>query len=240
MVSSSHPVAAEAALRALEPGGTTADAYITAAFAQVVLEPTMTTLGGGWWIHDYLKVWREVRMSRITSQSLSGLCIVALLLLGLAPTPASAQTPKKFGDLAEGPYNRLVIQGAMVIPGWGGPPIGPYDIIIEKNIIKEMIAFDPVSAERRGHTERPTGDRVIEATGMYVMPGLIDLHNHIRQEPMPMEYLHYLRLAHGVTTYSPAADRGLTQALEQKKLSEENEILSPRLYPLCSWGEDLL
>ena len=53
MVSSSHPVATEAGLWALERGGTAADAYITAAFAQVVLEPTMTTLGGGWWIHYY-------------------------------------------------------------------------------------------------------------------------------------------------------------------------------------------
>jgi len=53
MASSSHPVATEAALWALERGGTAADAFITAAFAQVVLEPTMTTLGGGWWIHYY-------------------------------------------------------------------------------------------------------------------------------------------------------------------------------------------
>jgi gamma-glutamyltranspeptidase/glutathione hydrolase len=53
MVSSSHPVATEAGLWALERGGTAADAYIAAAFAQVVLEPTMTTLGGGWWIHYY-------------------------------------------------------------------------------------------------------------------------------------------------------------------------------------------
>jgi len=53
MASSSHPVATEAALWALERGGTAADAYIAAALAQVVLEPTMTTLGGGWWIHYY-------------------------------------------------------------------------------------------------------------------------------------------------------------------------------------------
>ncbi len=178
-------------------------------------------------------------MKALTARSLLGVCIVALFFSCLGATPTLAQAPKKFGDLAEGPYNRLVIRGAMVIPGWGGPPIGPFDIIVEKNIIKEMIAFDPVSAERRGETDRPSGDRVIDATGKYVLPGLIDLHNHIRQEPMEMEYLHYLRLAHGVTTYVPAADRGLEQALEQKRLSAGNEILAPRLYPLCSWGEDL-
>ena len=47
MASSDHPYATEAALWALERGGTAADAYMTAAIAQCVLEPTMTTLGGG-------------------------------------------------------------------------------------------------------------------------------------------------------------------------------------------------
>ena len=70
------------------------------------------------------------------------------------PTPAPP-APVNFGDLAAGPYKRLVIRGAMVIPGHGGPPAGPYDIVIEGNMITEMIAFDPVAAERRGNTVRP-------------------------------------------------------------------------------------
>lgn len=47
MASSDHPYATEAALWALERGGCAADAYMTAALAQCVLEPTMTTIGGG-------------------------------------------------------------------------------------------------------------------------------------------------------------------------------------------------
>ncbi len=47
MVSSDHPLATEAALWALERGGSAADGYMAAAIAQCVLEPTMTTLGGG-------------------------------------------------------------------------------------------------------------------------------------------------------------------------------------------------
>ena len=47
MVSTDHPYATEAALWALERGGTAADAYITAALVQCVVEPSMTTLGGG-------------------------------------------------------------------------------------------------------------------------------------------------------------------------------------------------
>ncbi|MFQ6047311.1 MAG: hypothetical protein ACE5PT_13315, partial [Gemmatimonadales bacterium] len=50
---------------------------------------------------------------------------------------ARAQSP--FGDLADGPYDRLVIRNAMVIPGHGGPPVGPYDIVIEGNTISRMV-----------------------------------------------------------------------------------------------------
>ena len=47
MASTDHPYATEAALWALERGGTAADAYIAAALVQCVVEPSMTTLGGG-------------------------------------------------------------------------------------------------------------------------------------------------------------------------------------------------
>jgi YD repeat-containing protein len=149
---------------------------------------------------------------------------------------ASAQS--RFGDLAAGPYDRLVIRNAMVIPGHGGPPTGPYDIVISGNVISEMTPFDPVAAARRGRTDRATGDRVIDATGLYVMPGMIDLHMHLRQEPMELEYVYYLKLAHGVTTVVPAADRGLKAGMEQAALSARNDVLAPRLFPIWGWGAE--
>lgn len=159
------------------------------------------------------------------------------VLLGLAclvTRPAVGQGT--FGDLADGPYDRLVIRGAMVIPGHGGPPVGPYDILIEGNRIASMVPFDPVAAERRGASQRMTGDRIIDATGMYVMPGMIDLHMHLRQEPMEIEYVYYLKLAHGVTTLVPAADRGLENGMRAAAQSANNEILAPRLFPIWGWA----
>ena len=153
-----------------------------------------------------------------------------------AAVPALAQDRSPFGDLAAGPYRRLVIRNAMVIPGHGGPPVGPYDIVIERNTITEMIPFDPVTAERRGATDRASGDRVIEANGMYVMPGMIDLHMHLRQQPEPIEYVYYLKLAHGVTTIVPAPDRGLDSAVQQARLATDNRILAPRMFPIWGWG----
>ena len=154
------------------------------------------------------------------------------------PHSGPVQT-RSFGDLAEGPYERLVIRGAMVIPGHGGPPAGPYDIVIEGNVIQDMIPFDPVTAERRGDIQRPTGDRVIDAEGMYVMPGMIDLHMHLREDPQPIEYVYYTKLAHGVTTLVPAPDRGLDAAMAEASRSARNEILAPRMYPIWGWGSGL-
>ena len=162
-------------------------------------------------------------------------CLFIALFLLLGGTPTWAQGT--FGELADGPYDRLVIRGAHVIKGHGGPPTGPYDIVVQSDTIAEMVPFDPVTAQRREDSDRPTGDRVIDASGMYVMPGMVDLHHHLRQEPLPLKYIYYLKLAHGATTVGPASDRGVSEAMEQARLSEENEILAPRMYPLWSWGD---
>jgi hypothetical protein len=159
-----------------------------------------------------------------------------LLALAITLNVSSVSAQRQFGDLAEGPYDRLVIQNAMVIPGHGGPPVGPYDIVVEGNMITEMTPFNPVTAARRGETERSSGDRVIDASGMYVLPGFIDLHMHLRTEPMELEYVYYLKLAHGVTTLVPAADRGLEPGMEQAQMSARNDILAPRLFPIWGWG----
>ncbi len=153
-----------------------------------------------------------------------------------APAPRDSIVTRTYGDLAAGPYKRLVIRNAMVIPGHGGPPAGPYDIVVEGNMITEMIPFDPVAAERRGNAARPTGDRVIDAAGKYVMPGMIDLHAHIRTQPMELEYVYYLKLAHGTTTMVNASDRSADSSFAQARLSARNEILAPRMFPLVGWG----
>ena len=173
-------------------------------------------------------------------------------LLALAATgtvaPALAQEPltdfkrppvqtRQFGDLAEGPYNRLVIQNVNVLPGHGGPSVGLYDILIEGNEITEMKRFDPYfPAEDREHIE---GDRVIDGTGKWVMPGMINLHLHLRDEPLPLDYVYYLQLATGITTVGPASDRGLDEAMTDAGRSARNEMLAPRMFPLWGWGEGI-
>ena len=157
--------------------------------------------------------------------------LLASTLLGSVPLRAQGGSD----DAREGPYERLVIRDAMIIPGHGGPAYGPADIIIEGSTIVQIISYNGVTGRPRGR-EAPQGDRVIDASGMYVMPGIIDLHTHIRSEPLPLQYVYNLKLAHGVTTMVNGAGRGWEQALEQQRLSDENRITAPRMFPIRDWG----
>ncbi|NIQ53854.1 MAG: amidohydrolase, partial [Gammaproteobacteria bacterium] len=62
---------------------------------------------------------------------------------------------------------------------------GPYDLLIEGGTIRDV-------RRHRPDAEIPA-DRVIDATGRYVMPGIVDLHGHIMfsrgGEPFPKDYV---------------------------------------------------
>ena len=55
--------------------------------------------------------------------------ILAAAFATILPLTAAAQS--------EGPFSRLVIRDAMIIPGHGGPPYGPADIIIENYVRRD-------------------------------------------------------------------------------------------------------
>ena len=150
--------------------------------------------------------------------------------VALKPVPAAT---KRFGALAEGPYERLVIRNVMVIPGNGGPARGPFDILVTGNVIAEMRRFDPLAEPSADAEPRLSGDRIIEGDGKYVMPGMINLHLHFREDALPLDYIYYMQLATGVTSVGPAEDERVAHHLEAER---NNEILAPRLFPIYSWG----
>ena len=131
-------------------------------------------------------------------------------------------------------YPRIVIRNATVIEGNGTPASGPKDIVIEHNLIRDVVPLDAVSAGRdqRG---RPQGDIVIDATGKYVMPGLINAHAHVHDErggiPMPVEYCLKLWLACGITTVRDVGS-DTTKTLQLRKQSAKGEIAAPRLFEI--------
>ena len=158
---------------------------------------------------------------------------IRIILFGcVCASVAAAQS----SDAArQGPYDRLAIIDAMVIPGHGGPAYGPADIIVEGNRIVQIVVHNGVNG-RAPDTPVPAAERIIDASGMYVMPGLIDLHMHIRTAPLPLQYVYNMKLAHCVTTMVNGAGRGWASAIEQQRLSNDNRITAPRMYPIRDWG----
>ncbi len=137
-------------------------------------------------------------------------------------------------DRGEGPYHRLVIRGVTVIDGTGAPPYGPVDIVIERDRISRIIPFDPVSG---GDTsKRPTGDRIIEAEGAYVIPGIMDMHAHLSNR-VPRAYIYKLWLAHGVTTVRLVGVGDVPSVLKDKKRSEGPDLVAPRIFLYGFWRE---
>jgi hypothetical protein len=140
-----------------------------------------------------------------------------------------------------GPYPQLIIRGATLINSTGAPPIGPVDIVIENNIIKniQVVGYPGVEIDSMKRPQLISGGYEIDASGHYVLPGFVDMHGHIggRWQGAGGEYVFKLWMAHGVTTIrEPSCGNGLDWVLKHKKLSEENKITAPRIMAYTAFG----
>ncbi len=163
------------------------------------------------------------------------LLVVAATAASMMVSSVLAQTvPDR--SLGEGPYDRLVIRGAILIDGAGAPPVGPVDIVVEGGRITGIVPVGapglPVDPERRP----ASGGREIDAGGMYVLPGFVNLHGHIHDETsgqgVPSDYIFKLWLAHGITSVRELGNQGgakWTSGLAAR--SARNEIDAPNIYP---------
>lgn len=157
----------------------------------------------------------------------------ALALAGwTAPLVAQDADPAPRRAEGEGPFDKLIIRGATLVDGQGGPPRGPVDIVIEKNRIVQVadVGFPGLPVDM---SKRPKGPaREINADGMYVLPGLIDLHVHTCGKPKApeAEYCYKLWLAHGVTTVRGVPFGGFEWSASETKRANANEITAPRMY----------
>jgi len=158
-----------------------------------------------------------------------------LLLSAAFAAEGSAQletTTPRGPDEGDGPHERLILRGATVIDGTGAPPRGPVDLVVEGDRIAEVrsVGFPglPVDEDRRPED----ATREIDAEGMYVLPGFVDMHTHTGgsgKAPQP-EYVYKLWMAHGVTTTRGVPHMGFQRSLEEKARSAENEIVAPRMF----------
>ncbi|MEP7271236.1 MAG: amidohydrolase [Acidobacteriota bacterium] len=158
----------------------------------------------------------------------------------LAGSTLQAQTrlqqqpaPDRRPNEGEGPFPRLVIRGATMIDGTGAPPIGPVDIVVENNRIREIRSVGYPKVPIREASRPPAGTKDIDATGMYVLPGFVDVHGHIggQAQGTSAEYVYKLWMAHGVTTIrDPGSGSGLDWTLHERERSAQNKIVAPRIF----------
>ena len=137
----------------------------------------------------------------------------------------------------DGPYSQLIIRGITLINGDGSPPRGPMDIVVENNLIVNMqiVGYDGVPINETRRPKLKSGGKEVDANGMYLLPGFIDMHGHIgggAQGASP-EYVFKLWMAHGITTVKQPSGRN---AIELKRQSAANEIIAPRIFEYTGFG----
>jgi predicted amidohydrolase len=132
--------------------------------------------------------------------------------------------------LGDGPFNQLIIRGVTLINGDGSPPRGPVDIVVENNIIKkiQVIGYPGVPINEAYRPKLQEGGRELDANGMYLMPGFVDMHGHIggKAQGAEWDYVFKLWMAHGVTTVREPSGRGIDYTLDLKERSANNSIVA--------------
>ncbi|HYI64964.1 MAG TPA: amidohydrolase [Allosphingosinicella sp.] len=184
-----------------------------------------------------------MRLFGLGMAALAAFCLLSFPALRAqqAPPAKMERVPDRQPGEGEGPYNRLVIRGIMLIDGSGAPPRGPVDIVIAGNRIESVNGAGtpglPLARDRQ-----PRGaDREIDGTGMYALPGFVDNHGHNGDpgKAPNASYGYRLWLAHGVTTV-----RGVSlyfgpdnMSLSDKARSAANTIVAPRLFAYMTLGD---
>jgi hypothetical protein len=169
--------------------------------------------------------------------------LLTLPLLLLITLPLFAQMPDAPPRAeGEGPYDRLIIRGVNLIDGTGSPMMGPVDIVIEGNRIAQIstVGYPGVPINERRRPQAGPNDKVLDATGMYALPGFFDNHAHTgggAQGTVP-EYVYKLWLAHGITSIrEPGSGNGMAWTLRHREKSANNEITAPRKFVYVNFGQ---
>lgn len=123
-------------------------------------------------------------------------------------------------DLPEG---KIAITDARIITMKGDEVIEHGTIVIEQNKIVSIGANVSVPADAK----------VINASGKTIMPGIIDVHSHLRSSPdgvsPQQDWSYYANLAYGVTTsHDPSANTEMI--FSQAEMIRSGRMVGPRVY----------
>lgn len=171
----------------------------------------------------------------------SGLVFLFLFCCFFSPLFAQIEKSPDRSE-GEGPFPQLIIRGVTLINGNGAPPIGPVDIVVEDNRIKQVkvVGYPDVPIKENRRPELKEGGKELTAEGMFLLPGFVDMHGHIggSSQGADAEYVFKLWMSHGITTIrEPACGNGLDWVLDHKKRSAKNEITAPRILAYTAFGQ---
>lgn len=109
----------------------------------------------------------------------------------------------------------LVIEGGTLIDGNGGSPIPDAIVVIRGNRIETV--------SRKGQASYPAGAKVIQAKGKFIVPGLMDGHNHYR------DWMNEITLNYGVTSVFELGGGG-ERAIGMRKAINNGKLTGPRIF----------
>jgi imidazolonepropionase-like amidohydrolase len=125
----------------------------------------------------------------------------------------------------------LLIRNATLIDGTGAPPRTGVDILVRNRTIAAI--------GRR--LRAPPGAQIVEATGKYVIPGLIDAHVHLgapvlfqltqEERERVVDYTPRAFLFNGVTTVLDAGSP-IDWIIERRQSQREGRLIGPRIFTL--------
>jgi len=160
----------------------------------------------------------------------------AVLVAVVGGPPVTAQSAQAgAAPLHNRAARRLTLRNVTVIYGSARPPAGPLDIVVENGLISYI-------GPTGGWSGASSADAVIDGTGKYVMPGIVNTHMHWHENrqpgmPQPVQYERNLYLAAGVTTTREVGGEFDASKRWQAEANDHSAI-SPRIlvYPVVSNG----
>ena len=154
------------------------------------------------------------------------LSVITIVLAAIVTVPVGgqpAQAPSK-APVHGKAVTRLLIRNAMVVYGNAKPAYGPVDILVQDGLIARV---------GRTPASEPPPDAVIDATGKYVLPGLVNAHMHLQDErggvAQPFQYEANLLLACGVTTVRDVGS-DIEKAKQWRADSAAHKLVAPRIF----------
>ncbi|MEN7547542.1 amidohydrolase family protein [Rapidithrix thailandica] len=123
------------------------------------------------------------------------------------------------------PEKKLVLSGAKIITMKGDEVIENGVIVINENRIEAI--------GKAGEVNVPANAKVVDVTGKTIMPGIVDVHAHLRGFRYGLSpkqhWAYYANLAYGVTTtHDPSANTEMV--FSQSEMVKAGQMVGPRIF----------